>query len=600
MWGGGYLWPVGRLHDGVSIAAADKELPPAIDRIRAMFPWRMPDAWGVGAHLAPRPQAEVVDVRPKLFALSTAALLLLLIACGNVANLLLARTVQRDREFSMREALGARRSRLFRQLITESMLLVVAGGIAGLAAAALILRFLPTLLPKDTPRISEIGLHPAVLGAALASMLLTLLLFGSAPLIRLWTSSRQSLVGRAVTSTRHSSRLSLALIAAELALATTLLIAAGLMGRTLWQLANVDGGLHATVITSSQVSAGPSLCPNPDRCLAMLRDINQALLTLPGTRSVNWSNVAPLSKDYSAVAIEIRDLPKSPGAPAYVDWQTTATPGYFHALGIPLLAGRLFTDSDRSGSLPVMLVSASTAKHYWPQESALGKVIRPMSDTQWRTVVGVVGDVAQYSLTGFPDWVDGVQYLPIAQSLPRTPSNVQFTLFLESAQSPTVAALTAAVRQHFPDVVLAHIQPLEAIRDDSIADQRSTAWLLTLFALLGLMLGVAGVYGVISHRAVQRTREIGIRLALGASASSVMGMVLQETLLISCVGIAAGAAMAFWLSRFLQSLLFGVTTHDQLTLTLCPAILLLAALLAAALPGWRASHIDPCLTLREQ
>jgi predicted permease len=600
MWGGGYLWPIGRLHDGVSIAAADKELPPAIDRIRAMFPWRMPDAWGIGAHLAPRAQAEVADVRPKLFALSTAALLLLLIACGNVANLLLARTVQRDREFSMREALGARRSRLLRQLITESMLLVVAGGITGLAAAAVILRFLPLLLPKDTPRISEIGLHPAVLISAAASMLLTVLLFGAAPLFRLWTSTRQSLIGRAVTSTRHSSRLSLALIAAELALATTLLIAAGLMGRTLWQLANVDAGLHATGITSAQVSAGPSRCPNPDRCLALLRDINQTLLTLPETRSVNWSNVAPLSKDYSAVAIEIRDLPKPPGAPAYVDWQTTATPGYFHALGIPLLAGRLFTDSDRIGSLPVMLVSASTAKHYWPHESALGKKIRPMSDTEWRTVVGVVGDVAQYSLTGFPNWVDGVQYLPLAQSLPRTASNVKFTLFVESAQPPTVSALTAAVRQHFPDVVVSHIQPLEAIRADSITDQRSTAWLLTLFALLGLLLGVAGVYGVISHRAAQRTREIGIRLALGASANSVIGMVLQETLLISVVGIAAGAAMAFWLSRFLQSLLFGVTTHDSLTLTLCPTILLLAALLAAALPGWRASRIDPCLTLREE
>jgi predicted permease len=372
------------------------------------------------------------------------------------------------------------------------------------------------------------------------------------------------------------------------------------MGRTLWQLANVDAGIHTTGVTSAQVSAGPSLCPNPDRCLALLRDINQTLLTLPGTRSINWSNVAPLSKDYSAVAIEIRDLPKPPGAPAYMDWQTAATPGYFNALGIPLLAGRLFTDSDRLGSLPVMLVSASTAKHYWPHDSALGKMIRPMSDTQWRTVVGVVGDVAQYSLTGFPDWIDGVHYLPLAQDLPRTASNVQFALFLESAQPPTVAALTAAVRQHFTGVVLSHIQPLEAIRADSIADQRSTAWLLTLFALLGLLLGVAGVYGVISHRAVQRTREIGIRLALGASANSVIGMVLQETLLISVVGIAAGAAMAFWLSRFLQSLLFGVTTHDSLTLTLCPTILLLAALLAAALPGWRASRIDPCLTLREE
>jgi predicted permease len=601
MWGGGNLWPIGRLRDGATLAAAQAELPPAMGRIRGMFPWRAPDEYGRGARAISLGEALARGVRPKLFALSAAALLLLLIACGNVANLLLARAVHREREFAMREALGAPRSRLLRQLMAENLVLVVAGGAVGLLTSALILKLLPLLLPNDTPRLHEIIPDPSLLLVAVSSMLMTVICFSAAPMIRLSWLRREPLVGRATTASKRTSGVSLALIGFELALATVLLIGAGLMGRTLQQLARVDSGVNATGVTVARISAGPSRCGTPERCWALLQDLDQTLIDLPGARSVNWSNLAPLDKEFSAISVDVQDHLVSAGAPAFVFWQAAATPGYFQALGISLRAGRFFTDADRAGAAPVMIISESTAKRFWPTESAVGKRVHPMSNKEWRTVVGVVADVAQYSLTGFPSWVDGMQYVPLAQVLPRVAQSIQLTIFVESSQPQSVAAaLPFTVRRRFPDVVVSGISSLEGIRSESLADQRSTAWLLGLFAALGLLLGVAGVHGVISHRAAQRTREIGIRIAMGATAGQVVGMVVRETLLVSIAGCAAGIAAAFGLSRFLQSLLFGVTAHDPVAYAIFPAVLLAVAVLAATVPAWRASRLDPTLTLRQE
>ncbi len=500
----------------------------------------------------------------------------------------------------MREALGARRSRLLRQVISENLILAFAGGVTGLFGAALIIKLLPALLPTDTPRLGEIIPDPGLVIAGVLTMLLTMMVFSPVPVIQLFRQHRGPLIGRAVTASQRSTNISLALVGVELALATALLIGAGLMGRTLWQLSQVDSGVHSTGVTTARVSAGPSRCGTKERCWAMIRDLNGALMKLPGARSVNWSNAAPLDKDISATAVAIQDHPKAPSEPAFVMWNTAATAGYFRALGVPLLAGRLFTDGDRAGTAPVMIVSESTAKRFWPHQSAIGKRIRPVADRDWRTVVGVVGDIAQYSLTGFPSWIDGVEYLPLSQVLPSVTQSIQLTLLFESSPPQTAAALIGAVRERFPDVVLSKVRSLEGIRSESVADQRSTARLLVLFAALGLLLGVAGVYGVISHRAALRTHEIGIRMALGAGAGTVMQMILRETLLVSLGGTAAGIAVAFGLSRYLRTLLFGVTTHDTTTLLVCPAALLAAALLAAIVPGLRASRTDPAVTLREE
>jgi predicted permease len=600
MWGDNNLWPIGRLRDRMTLASAQAELEPLTNRIRPLFPWRMPDAWGLGATVVLHSKSLVKDAQAKLFALSAAALLLLLIACGNVANLLLARTMRREREFAMREALGARRSRLIRQLLTENCVLVAVGGSIGLAAAAVIVKCLPLLLPKDTPRLADLSPDPTLLLAAAGSMLVTVVLFSIMPMLLLLRQRRESVAGRVMTASQRSSSISLGLMGAELALATALLIGAGLMGRTLWRLAQVDSGIHATNVVSARLSAGPSRCGNPDFCWALLQDIDRTLMAQPGVRSVNWADAAPLDGQLAAVSSEVEDHPKPAGAPAYVLWRTLATPGYFRALGISVRAGRVFSEADRLGTVPVVVISQSTAQRFWPDSSAIGKRLRTLSDNQWRTVVGVVSDVAHYSLTGFPPWIDGVEYFALAQDLPHLGKNIQLTIFIESSRPGTAATLQRALRQRFPDVVVSHIESLGALRSGSVSNQRSTAALLTLLAGLGLLLGVAGVYGVISHRSQQRTREVGIRLALGASAGQVFSMVLWETLLVSLAGTTAGIAAALGLSRFLSSLLFGITAHDSATLTICPIVLLAAALLAAGIPAQRAARTDPALTLREE
>ena len=220
---------------------------------------------------------------------------------------------------------------------------------------------------------------------------------------------------------------------------------------------------------------------------------------------------------------------------------------------------------------------------------------------EWRTVIGVVGDVARYSLTGFPQWVDGLQYVPLAQNLPVVGRNIQLTMLVQSmAPEATMLTLQAAIQHRFSDVVVSRVAPLEGIRSESIVDQRSSAWLLALVAALGLALGIIGVHGFISHRAAQRTREIGIRIAMGATTGAVVRMVIREALLVSLAGCIIGVAVAFGLSRFLQSLLFGITQHDTAAFAVFPAILFTAALLAAAILGWRAAQTDPAVTLRQE
>ena len=600
LWGGGSFMGVGRLREGVSLAGAQTEVRPIAGRVRAMFPWRMPDAWGSDATAVPLDQAITEQARPKVIALSAAAFLLLLIGCANVINLLLAQGIRRERELAMREALGAWRGRLVRQFVTESAVLITAGGLAGLAIAVVILRALPFLLPRDTPRLVEIAPNTTLLMAVGGSTLLSAVLFVLARLtgIRRWTGD--SLSARAMTPSRRSSALSVALIGVELALATALTIGAGLMGRTLWQLSHVNSGLDTNGVVSARISLGHNACPTFDRCRAEMQRIEADLAGQPGVESISWANATPLTKDFSATAVSLEDHPRPPSAPAFVFWTTSVTPAYTRQLGMFLRRGRLFDDGDRKGSAPVTIVSESTARRFWPAGNALGQRIRRVADTEWRTVVGVVSDAAQYSLTGFPEWVDGAEYEPLAQSFPWTSNGAELSVFVRSARPAVLASGSpSSIPSRFPDVAVSHIESMDRTRSESVADQRSTTALLVLFAALGLLLGGIGVHGVVAQRVSQRRREIGIRIAMGASGRRVLGMVLTEIAGVAVVGLAAGVLAAMGLTRFLQALLFGVTRHDTLAFVLSPAALLIAALTGALIPGLRASRTDPALTLRE-
>lgn len=584
MWGGQNLQALGRLRPGLALAAAQAELRPIADRIRPQFPWRMPDAWGTSSAAVPYRDVRVRDARPKLLALAAASLLLLLIACANVANLLVAQGIRRGREFTIREAIGAGRGRLFRQLAAENLLLAALGAAAALLAALLLLRLLPLVLPELPP-----GAGPGLDPYAASAVCLTL--FGIFALLTFLPIRRGP--------THRSLRLTTGLTALQLALATALLIGAGLMTRTLSQLANVDAGVQANSVLTASVTAGPSRCGTPARCGAFLREMSAALAAVPGAKSVNWANGIPLVPEIRAMTVDMEDHPRAPEAPAYALWHSIVTPGYFAALGIPLRAGRLFTEADHAGAEPVAIISESTARRFWPNRSALGKRIRPVSGRADRVVVGVVADVAQYTLTGFPSWVDGAQYLPLEQVMPGSAQAVDFSLLLEG-NGLSAGMWQAALRRQFPDVAIAHVATIREVRDASVADRRSTAWLLALLSALGLLLGTVGVYGVLQQRAAQRSKEIGIRLALGAGPGRIAGAVLREALWVSLAGAAAGIAAALGLARILESLLYGVSTSDPVAFFVAPGLLVLTALLAALVPGLRAARLDPVQTLRAE
>ncbi|MFN7925389.1 MAG: ADOP family duplicated permease [Bryobacteraceae bacterium] len=598
MWGGNNLWPIGRLRAGTAVASGESELRSLVERIRPMFPWRMPDVWGRSSRLVLH-HAIVRDSRPKLVALALASLLLLVIACGNAGNLLLAKWLRRGREFAVREALGAGRGRLLRQIIAENLVLAGLGAAAGSAVAWTLIGLLPLLL-GDVPRIHDLDIAPKMAFAVALAMAVTFGLLTVAPMLQ-----SKILGGRVVAGGRggalpKSTRLSLALAGLQLAMATALLIGAGLMARTLWQLANVDSGIRATQAMTGTVSIGPGRCAASGRCWTFLQDLGATLAGVPGVRSVNWSNGIPLTKPTSAVSVDIEDHPRDPGAPAYVLWNATATPGYFSALGISLRAGRYFTPADTRTSLPVAIISESTAKRFWPSQSALGKTIRPVSAKAGRTVVGIVSDVKHYSLDGYPPWIDGVQYAPFEQAFSaRSSSLLQLSIFVETVEGQRVA-LDGVIRQRFPDVAVSVLEPVGEVRRGSVSNRRSTAWLLSLLASLGLLLGIIGVHGVLAQRAALRSSEMGIRVALGASRRQIAKIVLREALLVALAGSTSGVVGALVLSRFLRSLLFGIAENDFASYAGGAGLLIVTALLSAAAPAYRASLVDPARTLRSE
>jgi hypothetical protein len=299
------------------------------------------------------------------------------------------------------------------------------------------------------------------------------------------------------------------------------------------------------------------------------------------------------------MSVAIEGHPKEPGDPAYVLWHVAATPGYFGALGIPLRSGRFFSSIDRTDSPPVAIISESTAKRFWPHESALGKTIRPVNGNIGRIVVGVVGDVTHHSLDGYPPWIDGVQYVPFEQALPVSRSALQLSVFIQGTGIEG-AELQKSLRQGFPDTVVTGLATLEGVRQASVSNRTSTAWLMSLLAALGLLLGIVGVYGTLSQRAEQRRPEMGIRIALGAEPGEVAGIVLREALVVGVVGSAIGVITALGLSRFLRALLFGIAETDTVAYVVGPAVLIATALLAAAIPALRSSRLDPMKILRSE
>ena len=545
-------------------------------------------------------QKQVVgDVRRSLFVLLGSVALVLLIACANVANLLLARAAGREKEVAIRTALGAGWQRLARQLLTESILLGLLGGAAGLLVARLSLVVVRTMNPGNIPRLDEIGINGSVLAFTFGISLATGVLFGLAPAwraIKLDPNSSLKAGGRSGQADgglylkRH--RLRGLLIVSELAISLVLLIGAGLLIRSFIRLQSVDPGFSADHVLTMQIMANDSRYRDDKVLAAFYREIEARMARLPGVVAEGAVSALPLTGTVGWGGIHVEGYTPPPGQELQVDLRTAST-DYFRAMQISLVAGRFFSENDRLDTPQVVIIDENFAKRFWPHNDAIGKHLwfdpkKPI------TIVGVVGAVKQYGLD-----TDGkiATYFPLQQGLDRG------TFLVARATSHEAAVATAIVREIHavdPTVVVYGIRTMQDRLHDSLARQRFSSIMLGAFAAFALLLAAVGLYGVLSYLVTQSTRDIGILAALGARRENILTLIVRQGMQLVLIGIFAGLLGAVALTRVIASLLFGVTTTDAATFLAVPALLAVVAFAATVIPAWRASRVDPMVALREE
>jgi predicted permease len=603
-WGGGFMPVLGRLRTGVTLAQARAELRAYIPRVRKMFPWRMPDALWAPTTVVPLQQNLVGGVTDKLLLLLGATGLILLIACVNVANLLLARAATRRREMAMRSALGAGRWRICRQLLTESLTLAMGGGALGVLFAVAGLSGLKAILPADTPRLGTVAIDWRVLAFAAAIAILTGLVFGISPALH---ASRIEVKSRLTTGGRHlvamTRRLRDLLTLGEVALAFILVTAAGLTAKSLWELLHVNPGFQTEFILAARLTPNESYCADFARCRDFYRNVLEQAQALPGIEGAAAVNVLPLGGRINAFSADLEGHPRLPSQPAPGIFDTLITPDYLRVMRIPLLRGRAFTPADMaSNAPPVALITRGTANKFWPGQDPIGKHIKRVYRSQWVTVVGVVGDVNEYTLASrLPVYAAGAVYEPYGGGIGSAAQRpAEMTVVLRTKGNPQGVAqeLRKIVTSLNPDVPVTEVRTLRRVVAESAAGSRSTAVLFAVLAVLALALGTVGVYGVISYSVVERTQEIGVRMALGAQKRKILEMLVVQGAKLTIAGVAIGIASALLLTRLLSSLLYGTKPTDPLTFVIVALVLSGAAMLACYIPARRATKVDPIVALR--
>jgi predicted permease len=543
-------------------------------------------------------QKQVVgDVRRSLLVLLGSVALVLLIACANVANLLLARAAGREKELAIRTALGAGWQRLARQLLTESVLLGLLGGGAGLLVARLSLLVVHTMNPGNIPRLDEIGINITVLAFTFGLSLATGVLFGLAPAwraIKLDPNSSLKGGGRSGQADgglylrRH--RLRGLLIVSEVAISLVLLIGAGLLIRSFVRLQSVPPGFTADHVLTMQIMASDTRYHDEKVLAAFNRDIEAHISHLPGVVAEGAVSALPLTGTVGWGGIKVEGYTPPPGQELQVD-QRTASTDYFRAMQIPLVAGRFFSDNDRLDTPQVVIIDENFAKRFWPHNDAVGKLLwfdpkKPI------TIVGVVGAVKQYGLE-----IDGkiATYFPLQQG----PDRGMFLVARATSHESTLAtAMVSEIHAVDPTVVVYGIRTMQDRLHDSLARQRFSSTMLGAFAAFALLLAAVGLYGVLSYLVTQSTRDIGILVALGARRENILTLVVRQGMQLTLIGIFAGLLGAVALTRVIASLLFGVTTTDAATFLAVPALLAAVAFAATVIPAWRASKVDPMVALR--
>ena len=595
MRGARMLTAFGRMRSGVPLEQARADLAAVFTQLRTEHPEDYPAAAGFQAALLPLREELVREARPKLLILLGTVGLVLLIVCANVANLALARLLHRQRELALRTALGAGRGRIARQLLTESALLALAGGTAGLLLALPALRLLTAFAARFTPRAHEIGIDGTVLLFTVGVALLTGLLAGMAPAF-----SRQDPTallkegGDRGTAGGRSLRTRNLLIVFQLAASFMLLIGAGLTLRSFWELEQVDPGFRPERVTTAGLHLDWNRYDTEERRWVVLDDLLKRVKAHPGVISVALGSAYPLDGESDPWTIEllVEGRAARPGeAAAPVDMRI-ASADYFSTLGIPVLEGRVFTEADHAKSLPVAVVNRSLARRFWGDRNPIGQRISLDNGESWRTIVGVVGDVKQYGLDS--EAADEI-YRPFAQY-----AIGGGNLLVRSDLPPaTIEKLVRdSMRAIDPEQPIHGVQTLEEARAESLAPSRLTTTLLGVFAILALVITAAGIAGILAFSVSQRTHEIGIRMALGAVPGDVRFMILRQAARLVIPGLALGLMGALVLTRVLTGLLFGVEPTDPATFVAVSLLLLGVAAVACFVPARRATEIHPMVALR--
>jgi predicted permease len=593
---------IGRLKPGVSIEQARADM----ERVTRNLAVAYPDAdKSISAKLSPLKEEMVGHVRPLLLLMLGAVGFVLLIACVNVANLLLARATGRHREFAIRAALGATQTRVLRQLLTESLLLAITAAGLGLILATWGTRAALGILPSALPRAEEIGLDARLLLFTIAISLMAGVLFGLTPAFRTSRKNVQSALqegGRGGSGTSH--RAQGVFIVTEMALALVLLAGAGLMIRSLMQLWRIDPGFNPHNVLTFGLSLPPSMMnATPEAIRAAFREVDDKFASIPGVQAVSqtWGAI-PMSGDDDR-AFWLEDQPK----PASANDMNSAVnyivePDYLKAMGIPLLQGRFFNRQDNEHSPAVVVIDDVLAHRYFPNQDPIGKHIHLSGGEGLVEIVGVVGHVKQWGLDLDDSSLRSQFYFPCLQMpydfLAMTPSGSAVVVRSDRPTSMTLASIRHASEEMSSQQVIFGVQTMEAIISRSLAARRFAMILLGIFAALALGLATVGVYGVLSYVVGQRTQEIGIRMALGAQRQDVLRMILQQGGRVMLIGVVVGLAVALWVTRFMNSLLYEVGSADPLTFVTVAAVLTLVGLGACYIPARRAARVDPMVALR--
>jgi putative ABC transport system permease protein len=587
---------IGRLAPGVSSGQAQAELDTLVRGMRTRFKDNYPQTESFGATLYPLKEQVIGGMKPLLLILSGAVAFVLLIACANLATMLLARASAREREMAIRVAVGASRARLLRQSLTESVVLAICGASGGVFLAIWSIDLVRAIGAQTIPRLSEVHVNLTVLLFTLVIAVASGLLFGLAPGL---ASGKPDLTeslkegGRGSTAGRRHNRLRNALVIAEVALALVLLTGAGLLLKSFVRLQNVNPGFSPDQVLTAEISLPALRYPDKAAQVSFFTELERRVANLAGVTHAAFTDILPMSGVNSDSSFDIEGRMSDDTHPGPDEEIRIVSSDYFRALEIPLQKGRFFTSADKLDSPPVVIVNRALAQRYWPNEEAIGKRIQIPTATKavWATIIGVVGDLHHRGLDQpvKPEW-----YVPLAQA--PYPSMI---LAVRSTQDPS--SLTSAIRREVqaidPTLPIAHLRTLNQVIADSVAPRRLAVMLLAIFAGVALVLASVGIYGVMSFLVVQRTHEIGVRMALGAQRSDVLRLVIAHAGVLIAIGTAIGLIVALLSTSVLRSALYETSALDLPTFLFVTLVLALVALLASYIPARRATRADPMIAL---